>query len=55
VQAFEVLEGRKPSSADELAGAQGITLSELPEGYSYGYDPETGKSSIRKGENVVCE
>ena len=55
IRAFEALEGRWPASIDELRNASGFRIADLPEGYSYDYDPQTGKVAIRKGDQIIRE
>ena len=46
VQEFNALEGRYPYSLKELEQWRGAPLPEAPKGYTYKYDPATGKVDV---------
>lgn len=52
---FEAMEERKPMSLDELKGRSDHVLRDLPKGYVYDYDPETGSVVIKKGNEIAGE
>ena len=54
IQGFEALEGRKPSSLDELK-APDYQVPALPAGLKYVYDPLQGTVAIKKGEKLIVK
>jgi hypothetical protein len=55
IQSYEALEGKKPSSLEELQKNPDYKLKPLPPGYTYSYDPATGTVVIKLGDSVVCK
>ncbi|MHC4392474.1 MAG: hypothetical protein ACYS22_14335 [Planctomycetota bacterium] len=48
VQAFQIAQGRNPSSLEELEESQGV-LQTPPRGKRWDYDPETGRVGLGDG------
>ena len=54
IAAYEMMEGHKPDSIQELQSGSSYRVGKLPAGYSYRYNVLSGDVIIMQGDKVVC-